>query len=328
MNSAAPSPTSEELAAAAAALRRGEVVAFPTETVYGLGASALDALAVARVFELKARPRFDPLIVHIADHEQLTPLVTEVPPLAAELMRRFWPGPLTLVLPKSKLVPDIVTADLPTVAVRWPAHPVAARLIQLAGRPIAAPSANRFGKISPTTAAHVREQFGAAVPLVLDAGPCAIGVESTVVAVQGDECELLRSGGVTFEELSAVCSVRLETAARARPAAPGQLLQHYAPETRLEIHDELTPPEAGQRVGLLAWRDPPSLRGWAAVEILSPTGDLREAAANLFAAMRRLDALSLDRIVALRVPETGLGRAIMDRLVRAAAREPDPAGPA
>ncbi|MBM4000758.1 MAG: threonylcarbamoyl-AMP synthase [Planctomycetes bacterium] len=308
--------------AGAAAIREGAVVAFPTETVYGLGANAYDPIAVARVFELKGRPRFDPLIAHVASETQAAELVARIPDSALALMRAFWPGPLTLVLPKSDRVPDLVTAGLATVAVRLPAHPVAHALIERAGVPIAAPSANRFGGISPTTAAHVRAAFGASLRWVLDAGPCPVGVESTVVAVDAEtgRCVLLRAGGIALESLRAVRDVDIPSSPLHRIASPGQLDRHYAPSTPLDLLGAAPEPGSNERVGLLAWRRPDSNEGYAAVEILSETGDLREAAAALFAAMHRLDALGLDRIVAIPVPETGLGLAIMDRLRRASHR--------
>jgi L-threonylcarbamoyladenylate synthase len=319
--------TEQEIIDAAGVIRGGGVVAFPTETVYGLGANALDAAAVAGVFEVKGRPRFDPLIVHIAEPELLTDVAKSVPPLAMKLIEEFWPGPLSLVLEKQPCVPDIVTAGLSSVAVRCPAHVLARRLIQAAGVPVAAPSANRFGAVSPTTADHVVEQFGEQVPIVLDDGPCRIGVESTVVSFvdSPDGCPtLLRPGGITLEEIEAIVgTVKIHMHEESRPASPGQLLRHYSPTTRLVLTtDELPTDEtAGKtRVGLLSFQRPISSAGFCATEMLSEQGCLREAAVNLFAALRRLDALGLDYIVARPVPEVELGRAIMDRLRRAAAR--------
>jgi L-threonylcarbamoyladenylate synthase len=311
--------TEPELLRCADTIRRGGLVAFPTETVYGLGADALNADAVAKIFELKGRPRFDPLIVHIADPAQLLSLVVQVPPLARDLIERFWPGPLSLVLPKNESVPDIVTAGLPSVAVRCPAHPLARRLIELAGSPIAAPSANLFCTVSPTTAQHVIDQFGDRLPHVIDGGPCPVGVESSVVSFLGDRPVLLRPGGVTAEEIEGVTGpLEIATTGGSRPASPGQLPRHYAPSTPLELTSD--PPRPGRQVGLLTFGPPPSRSGFAAVEVLSEVECLREAAANLFAALRRLDALELDYIVARPVPEEGLGYAVMDRLRRAAAK--------
>jgi L-threonylcarbamoyladenylate synthase len=315
---------------AAEILRAGGIVAFPTETVYGLGANALNERAVARVFEVKARPRFDPLIVHIADIEWIARLADRFPAQAQRLADRFWPGPLTLVLPKTPAVPDLVTAGCTTVALRIPQHPVAQALLRAADLPIAAPSANPFGRISPTTAAHVREQLGDAVDLIVDGGPCRIGIESTVVEVTQDRVVLHRFGGTTLEEIEgvvgevAVSGPRQRLSETAGMMAPGMLTQHYAPRTPLVLWRRETA-SAGEGlapgavpVGLLAFRQRDDSASFAHIEILSPSGDLREAAANFFAALRRLDAAELALIVAEMFPETGLGRALNDRLRRAA----------
>ncbi len=311
-----------EIDQAAEVIRQGGVVAFPTETVYGLGANALDATAVARVFELKGRPRFDPLIVHIADFDALDALVTAYSAPARLLAERFWPGPLTLVLPKRSCVPDIVTAGLPSVAVRLPDHPIARDLIRSAGVPLAAPSANLFGRTSPTTAAHVFEQFADRLDMVLDGGACSVGVESTVVSFLDARPLLLRHGGVPLEDLAATIGpIQLPTTESERAVAPGQLPSHYAPRTPLRLFNGQPSFTSGQRVGLLCLRSPRDHAPWTAIEVLSARGDLKEAATRLFAAMRRLDALDLDLILAESVSETGLGRAIMDRLRRASAGE-------
>ena len=312
--------TNEQIKEAANAIRRGELVAFPTETVYGLGANALDATAVAKIFEMKERPKFDPLIVHISSADELDQLVELVPDRARKLIERFWPGPLSLVLPKNICVSDIVTAGLSSVAIRCPAHDVARDLIRVAGVPIAAPSANIFGAVSPTTAEHVRQQFGDRLPYILDAGPCSIGVESTVVSFVHDPPLLLRPGGVTWEEIETVIgAVGIGETENARPISPGQLSRHYSPATRLVLTNDDSHLSPIMRVGLLTLQSPTTQPGFAAIEILSEKGCLLEAAANLFAALRRLDAMGLDYIVARPVPEIGLGRAIMDRLRRAAA---------
>jgi L-threonylcarbamoyladenylate synthase len=296
-------------------------VAFPTETVYGLGADAFDARAVAKVFEVKARPSFDPLIVHLAEASSLDWVAAATDERAARLAERFWPGPLTLVLPRQPELPDIVTAGLDTVGVRVPAHPAARALIAAAGTPLAAPSANPFGYVSPTTAAHVAELLGDSVPIVLDGGPCQVGLESTILSLAGEPV-VLRPGGLPKEALEEALGRRLEIAAASeRPLAPGQLLKHYATRTPLEVlagPSGKAPAGAG-RVGLLAQR-PTTAGGFAAVEVLAPDGALETAAARLFAALRRLDALKLDLILAEPCAEAGLGHAIMDRLRRAAAR--------
>jgi L-threonylcarbamoyladenylate synthase len=313
-----PADDSAAIDEAAAVVRRGGLVAFPTETVYGLGADAFQPVAVARVFEVKARPSFDPLIVHLAEAGELGRVSPAEDPRITALAARFWPGPLTLVLPRRPEVPDLVTAGLDTVGVRVPAHPAARRLITAAGTPLAAPSANPFGYVSPTTAAHVAELLGSAVDLVLDGGPCLVGVESTVLSLAGDSAVILRPGGVPREALEEALGVSVEVAAPAgRPLAPGQIDKHYATRTPLRI----LPGRAGAapegRVGLLAWEEAKAT-GYAATEILAPDGSAETAAARLFAALRRLDAAGLDLILAEPCDEAGLGHAIMDRLRRAA----------
>lgn len=321
------------IARAADVVRQGGAVGFPTETVYGLGVNAFDERAVAKMFELKGRPRFNPVIVHASDLEQVRQIVADFPDQARALADAFWPGPLTLVLPKRPSVPDLVTAGLATVGVRVPAHSAARELIEQAGTAVAAPSANRSGRVSPTTAQHVLAEFGDDLPIILDAGPCVGGVESTVVSLAGSRPVVMRLGGVTVEELgrvvgpadvSAEVPADPDDAERAR-ASPGMLERHYAPRTPLHLVDKLDGldvPALGRRAGLLTLTDPGSqARAFVSVECLSAAGELREAAANLFAALRRLDDASLDVIVALRVPEHGLGRAINDRLSRASTAE-------
>ncbi len=306
------------ISAAAAFLREGGLVAFPTETVYGLGADALNPKAVARVFETKGRPRFDPLIVHVADFVQLGEIIADFPLKAQALAKRFWPGPLTLVLPKKNVVPDIVTAGLKTVAVRIPAHPVALDLIRAAQRPIAAPSANRFGRISPTCAAAVKEELGESVDVVLDGGPCRVGVESTIISFADREPLLLRPGGVGAEEIETIVGpLLIPDRTEARPLSPGRLPRHYAPRTPLVLWSGSNLTIDGKRIGLLTLQSPLNQDHFVAVEVLSKSGDLHEAAANLFAAMRRLDSLGLDLILAYPVPNHGVGLAINDRLLRA-----------
>ncbi len=307
---------------AAEIIRSGGLVAFPTETVYGLGCDACNSLAVARIYEVKARPRIDPLIVHAADPESARKYGL-IPKSAEVLVSRFWPGPLTLVVPKLDVVPSIVTAGLATVALRVPAHPAALELLKISGCAIAAPSANPFGYVSPTEARHVAAQLGDKVDLILDGGPCPVGVESTIVSLVGEKPVVLRTGGVAIEELESILGkVELTTYEQDRPESPGQMKRHYATRTRLEISEE-TPSnvEPTERIGLLSFTAPASCNGFAAVEVLSPSGDLREAAANLFGALRRLDDSGLSRIIARPVPEIGLGLAIMDRLRRCSARE-------
>lgn len=310
------------VAEAVALLRAGQVVGMPTETVYGLAADALRPEAAARIFAAKQRPLFDPLIVHVADREGADACVSEWHPLAETLAAAFWPGPLTLVLPKRDRVPDLVTSGLPLVAVRVPAHPLALALLRAFGGPLAAPSANRFGRVSPTTAAAVREELGDAVPLVLDGGPCAVGLESTIVAFPQGEGRpvLLRAGGVPVEALEKIVGpVSLEKQDKTAAAAPGQLPQHYAPRTplRLVAGPDAVPAAARARTGLLGW-GPLDGTGFARVENLSESGDFTEAATRLFAALRRLDGGHVAEIAAILLPERDLGRAVNDRLRRAA----------
>lgn len=327
------SVSSSEISRAADILRAGGLVALPTETVYGLAANALDERAVARVFDVKGRPRFDPLIVHVPDIHRAVELTTEFPAAARRLAERFWPGPLTLVLPKQSSVPDLVTAGCPTVAIRVPDHPVALELLRAVEFPLAAPSANPFGRISPTTAEHVREQLGDQIDFILDGGPCRVGVESTVLMIAGDALRLLRPGGVTLEDIEAVVGPISIASSEEHPTArglssPGTLPQHYAPRTPLVVLEggrgEMAKWRNGEhkgrvrKVGLLTFLSPDDSSAFTRVEVLSPAGDLREAAANFFAALRRLDAAGLDLIVALPFPEIGLGRALNDRLRRAA----------
>jgi L-threonylcarbamoyladenylate synthase len=305
---------------AAEIIRKGGIVAFPTETVYGLGADAFNPIAVARIFEVKGRPYFDPLIVHVANPSDLDKLVIEIPSKAKKLIGQFWPGPLTVVLLKKENLPDIVTAGLPTVAVRMPKHPMALNLIEQTDCPIAAPSANPFGYLSPTTARHVREQLGDRVDLILDGGPCPVGVESTILSFTEKEPLLLRPGGVELEEIESIIGrVKVSPIEEDKPSSPGMFPKHYAPRTPIIINwsEKNIDFNRDKKIGLLSFRERKNCLKFHHVEVLSKKGDLREAAANLFAAIRRLDALNLDLILAEAVPEVGLGRAIMDRLRRA-----------
>ena len=309
-------------AEAVACIRRQGIVAFPTETVYGLGADARNAQAVARIFEAKKRPSFDPLIVHVAD-PSLIPSIAEPDPRLAALAKRFWPGPLTVVLKKRESIPDIVTAGLATVGVRVPGHALARTWLEACGCPVAAPSANPFGYVSPTTAAHVAAQLGDAVDMILDGGSCDVGLESTIVSLAEEKPTLLRPGAILREELEALIGP-VEIAsdrAREKPAAPGMLVKHYATRTPLILLDsaESLAAHANLKAGALLFRPRPGIKGFGAVEVLAPDGSLRSAAASLFASLRRLDVLNLETIVAEPVPEEGLGIAIMDRLRRCAA---------
>jgi L-threonylcarbamoyladenylate synthase len=305
------------IAAGVDALRAGLLVGMPTETVYGLAADATNPTAVGRIFLAKGRPRFNPLIVHVPGIGGVH-TIADLDKEPALLARRFWPGPLTLVLPKASnsAIADLVTAGLDTVAVRVPAHPVAQALLEAFGRPIAAPSANRSGHVSATTAAHVAEDLGDAVSVILDAGPTLIGLESTIVGWWMDEAVLLRAGGVPRDEIEAVLGHAVLVAGEGKPVAPGMLASHYAPDAglRLDVTD-VRPGEALLTFGNA--RPANSVLAVATVN-LSPKGDLAQAAAGFFAALRALDARA-KAIAVVPIPNEGLGEAINDRLRRAAA---------
>ncbi|MBK9175299.1 MAG: threonylcarbamoyl-AMP synthase [Flavobacteriales bacterium] len=304
---------------AAVLLRAGEVVAIPTETVYGLAANAFDEAAVLKVFAAKRRPSFDPLIVHIGERARVNDVVSELPPGAKELMDAFWPGPLTLVLPKRPEVPDLVTSGLDTVGVRMPAHPMALELLRIIGFPLAAPSANPFGYVSPTTAQHVADLLGDRIPYILDGGACNVGVESTIIGWEADRWVLFRPGGVAVEEIERVVGGVGAALKKILPAAPGMLESHYAPRKPLHVGDiePLMLRFPDQRIGVISFTS----RFLAhRCEVLSPQGDFGEAARHLFAALRSLDTSDCEVILAEPFPEEGLGRAINDRLRRASAR--------
>ncbi len=333
------SPDRAVLARAGALIRAGRLVAFPTETVYGLGANALDAEAVSRIFDAKGRADDDPLIVHLAAVEQVADVARDVPTSARALGAAFWPGPLTIVLPKRSNVPDRVTAGLPSVAVRVPDHPIAFGLLDAAGLPIAAPSANLFTRISPTTAQHVVDDLGERVDLILDGGPTSHGIESTVVDASGGSVRLLRPGAVPAEEIARVLAalespVPLEHGLSARSASPGLMKKHYAPSARVlffsgpaEVAREALRAAGerelaqGHRIGLLICdEDAASLDalGAAIFERLGPCADLPEIASRLYAGLRTLDAAGVDVICVREFGPAGLGLAILDRLTRAA----------
>ncbi len=318
-----PSQIDDAVEAATYLLSGGYPVALPTETVYGLAAWAMNPDAVLRIFNVKDRPKFDPLIVHLPDVGWLNG-VAKVPvadrPLVDRLVKKFWPGPLTLVLPKKDIIPDLVTGGLETVAVRISAHPIFQSVIQAFGQPLAAPSANRFGRISPTTAQHVMEELGGKIHLIVDGGPTQYGVESTVITVREESIWILRSGPVTAEQLRPFAETVAIANRSALPNAPGQLKSHYAPQTPMKFLEPDVRPFADRtkRMGLLAWCSDDDARGFHMVEVLSRKGDMREAAASLFAKLRLLDAEGLDLIVAEPVPDEGLGAAINDRLRKAA----------
>ncbi|MBM3814972.1 MAG: threonylcarbamoyl-AMP synthase [Acidimicrobiia bacterium] len=307
-------PGVEELARAGELLRGGGLVAFPTETVYGLGANALDPAAVRRIFEAKGRPETNPLIVHVGSIEMAKPLVKEWPEAAAKLAARWWPGPLSIVLPKRDHVPDLVTAGLPGVALRMPSHPLALALIRAAGVPLAAPSANRFAQLSPTTADHVRQGMGERVDMILDGGACQVGIESTVLSLMSQPPTLLRPGMVTREQLEKTLSnVQLHTSSEGAQPSPGLHPRHYCPRTSLVLirGEEDLPQGRGALVGF---------RQMPAVKFVQMPDDPYEYAAVLYATLHQLDALDLDWIAVERPPDSETWSAIVDRLQRAACR--------
>ena len=313
--------TEENVEKAAKIIRAGGCVAFPTETVYGLGADAFNPSACARIFEIKNRPFFDPLIVHVSGISEIEKVADFKNPKAKKLAEKFWPGPMTLILPKKPAVPLIVSAGMETVAVRVPKHKTALELIKKSGVPIAAPSANPFSFLSPTSAEHVEKQLGDKVEMILDGGVCEFGVESTIIDFSEEFPRILRFGGLEIEKIEkTIGKLKTEENSREKQKAPGQFKKHYAPKTKLKIIDFKTQAfdfGKGGKIGLLAFKKPQSPERFTAVEVLSETGDLKQAASRLFESWHRLDAENLDIIYAEAVPESGLGRAIMDRLKRA-----------
>jgi len=309
--------TGADISKAARLLLAEENVAIPTETVYGLAGIISSERAIRRIFEVKNRPFSDPLIVHVASIEAIRPLVKEIPLLAEKLLEAFSPGPLTILFEKSDLVPDLVTNASPLVAIRIPSHPLCRKLLEAVGEPIAAPSANPFGGISPTTPAHVQAGLGTKIPYILDGGDCPVGLESTIVKIlPGNRLQVLRQGGISEEELRMFAELISENPAE-KTMVPGSMLSHYAPRKPLFLVETKLP--SGKAVYLRFQY----LKDGILIEhqqILSATGNLQEAAKNLFAAMHRLDSLDADFIVAEYAPDKGLGKAINDRLRRAAAK--------
>jgi len=305
----------EQIEIAANYIREGKVVAFPTETVYGLGANALNPLAVAKIFELKERPYFDPLIVHITDYDQLRNITLSNDERIFKVAERFWPGPLTMVLPKSKFVPEIVASGLPTVGVRMPSNQIAIDLIKSANCPVAAPSANKFGRISPTTAAHVRKQLPN-VDFILDGGKTTVGIESTIIRFTKLGFQILRNGIITQEELEQVVPFDAFSPIEAL-SAPGMLKSHYSPRKKLLIANKNTSQIDMSRAGLISFSGKLEA-GFRKVIRVSASEDLKEYAVNMFEAMHAFeDDSEVDVIIAEPVPEKGIGKAIMDRLKRA-----------
>ena len=308
-----------EIEKARALLLQNEVVAIPTETVYGLAGNALNEIAVSKIFEAKNRPHFDPLIVHVGKISDVELYVEEIPRLAADLMENYWPGALTLLLPKKSCIPDLTTSGLKEVGIRMPQHPLTLELLNSLPFPLAAPSANPFGYISPTSAEHVNQQLGNKIPYILNGGNCTLGIESTVLRVQYNEIEVLRLGGISIESLHRFSpNIHIQEHSTSSPASPGMLTSHYAPRKPIYVGNirELMHSFSSQKIGVLSFKEDFQV---SAQRILSRSGNFAEAASNFFAFMRELDSLDIDVILAEYLPDENLGRAINDKLKRASA---------
>lgn len=302
-------------------LDRGDLIALPTETVYGLAGNAFSELSVHKIFALKQRPLYNPLIVHIKSADYLREVAHDIPLVAQQLADSFWPGPLTLVLKKKSVIPDIVTAGKDTVAVRVPKHQVALQLLEKLSFPLAAPSANPFGSISPTSASHVLSYFKDKLEIILDGGECEKGIESTIIGFENDQAIVYRLGSLSIEEIEQkIGKVLTHTHDDTAPNAPGMLSRHYAPTTETLLTSNissLVSTYAGEKIGLLAFKEVPKEINVTHQEVLSKSGNLEEAAKNLYACMHRLDKMGLDLIIAERLPNVGLGKTLNDKLQRA-----------
>lgn len=300
-------------------LEQGDLVGMPTETVYGLAGNALNVAAVTKIFTVKGRPQFDPLIVHVPDLESVSRYVIEIPEKARKLADCFWPGPLTLLFEKKEIIPDLVTSGLSTVGIRCPDHALTRELLRALDFPLSAPSANPFGYVSPTTAQHVDDQLGSKIPYILDGGACRVGIESTIVGFEDNQPMVYRLGGLTLEQIEDVVGkVQVQAFSSSNPKAPGQLKSHYAPGKKVIIGniDELLQQHSSLRTGVLSFQKKFDV---AHQIILSSQGKTEEAAQHLFTALRAFDKMPVDVVLTEFVPEDGLGRAINDRLRRAAA---------
>lgn len=310
----------KDISAAKRFLEEGETLGIPTETVYGLAANALNEDAVLKIFSVKNRPHFDPLIVHTHSKDTIKNYVEEIPELAAKLIDAFMPGPVTVLLKKKNIVPDLVTSGLDNVAIRIPNHALTLELLKQLDFPLAAPSANPFGYISPTTSHHVFDQLQGRIPYILDGGSTEVGVESTIVGFEDGEVIVYRLGGLAIEEIERVIGeVKINLNESSNPKSPGMLKSHYAPKKNLTVRgfDDLALEKQKGNIGVIAFNEYVDVLELKNQILLSPKGDLNEAAKNLFAAMRKLDASDVEKIIAVKFPEVGLGRAINDRLKRA-----------
>jgi L-threonylcarbamoyladenylate synthase len=303
------------------ALKNNKIISIPTETVYGLAGNAYSEKAIEKIFSLKKRPFFNPLIVHIKSAEFLTNVARDVPAIAMDLANEFWPGPLTLVLKKKSIIPDIVTSGKDTVAIRMPNHPITLKLLEELEFPLAAPSANPFGSISPTSAVHVYNYFKDKLDIILDGGECEKGIESTIIGFENNQPIVYRLGSLSIESIeNKVGNVLTETLNETAPNAPGMLSRHYAPSTDTYLTNEvekLILSNPNKRIGLLLFQNQLENSLVEHQEVLSGSGNLEEAAKQLYAAMHRLDKLYLDLIIAEKFPDTGLGKTINDKLQRA-----------
>jgi L-threonylcarbamoyladenylate synthase len=312
---------SSDISKAIELLNKEDVVAIPTETVYGLAGNIYSEKAIRKIFEVKQRPLFNPLIVHIPSIDQLEKVAREFPIKAQKLAEAFWPGPLTLILPKKLNLPEIVTGGKDTVGVRIPNHPVTLSLLKQLSFPLAAPSANPYNRISPTNSDHVKTYFGNILPMVLEGGECKNGIESTIIGFENNEAILYRLGAISVEEIEKIIGkIQIKNKSNITPNAPGMLAKHYAPKTKmylLDDIDEFVENNKSKKIGVLKFQEKLNAARFEPVEILSKSGDLKEAASKLYAALHKLDSLDLDIIVAERFPDVGLGKSINDRLERA-----------
>ena len=312
---------SSDINRAATILQEGGLVAIPTETVYGLAGNIFNESAIKKIFKTKQRPLFNPLIVHVKSREYVNEVAECIPPKATQLADAFWPGPLTLVLKKKPIIPDLITAGKDTVALRMPDHPLTQKLLNVLDFPVAAPSANPFGRISPTKAEHVANYFADELEMVLDGGPCQSGIESTIIGFDGDNPILYRLGSISKEDIEAVVGpVESITKNDTTPDAPGMLSRHYAPTTPTVLSNNVLATvmkHQGKRIGILFFKTIVPHDGIAVAKVLSPNGSEKEAASNLYAALHDLDNMNLDVIIAERLPNQGLGASINDRLLRA-----------
>ena len=303
------------------ALINGDIIALPTETVYGLAANIYLDSALEKVFKLKKRPSYNPLIVHISNAGILEQIAKNIPAKALELANVFWPGPLTLVLEKQDQIPNRITAGKPTVAVRVPNHPIALQLLKSLNFPLAAPSANPFGSLSPTSAEHVAIYFKEEINFILDGGPCCFGLESTIIGFENDKPILYRHGAISIQEIEKIIGpIKIKNQNSKNPSAPGMLTRHYAPKTQIQINEDISLALAqnpDKKIGVLSFRKNKKIKTEIHQEVLSISGDLNEASKNLYAALHRLDQMNLDLIISSFFPEKGLGKTINDRLKRA-----------